>query len=118
MQPIPCSIQVLEDIGEICWIIEISHRVIPQAALQLSALHNSLLSNVRFRDVGGINILMIDSDTITLADKKVYSTSIWFEALLRLFLNTALNGWTDTAHLDQTFIGENGDISITASITP
>lgn len=44
-------------------------------------------------------------------------TEPWLEAVWHLFLKTALNGWTDTAHLDQTFLSANGNVTITLEIT-
>ena len=117
MRAIPCTIQNIEAYGEICYLIDVNVQDITLAALELSALRASLISEVCFRDDKNRSSFLIGSNTIVLIDRIITDTSAWCDAVLSLFLNTALNGWSDTAHLDQTFPGRNDILSITIHIS-
>ena len=116
MKPIPCTIEVLEDNCEICWIVAISSSDISQAALRLCALQAGLVTGVRFCDFRQNTNFSIDSRCISLSGQTVFHNTVWLETVSAMFLNTSLYGWTNTAHLDESFSNQNGSISITITI--
>ena len=118
MQGIPCSIDVLTDRNETCWLVTIANSSTSTTALQLSALQNDLLSKVSLYDSRNNINLTIDTHFAACEKETVAVTKCWLDTVLHLFLNTVLNGWTDTAHVDQTFSSENGLVSITIAIDP
>ena len=118
MKTLPCTIDILTDNTEICWLIRLSSADASDAALLFSALHLGMIPEVRFRDSHVQENFLIRMDAAVLDDLSISIPTTWTEALLHLFLNTALNGWTDTAHLDKTFHCANKDITITITITP
>ena len=118
MQGIPCSIDVLTDRNETYWLVTIANSNASTTALQLSALQNELLSKVSFYDPRNNRNLTVDTHFATYEKETVAVTKCWLDTVLHLFLNTVLNGWTDTAHVDQTFSSENGVVSITIAIDP
>ena len=117
MKKIPCSIDILEEYGEACWLVAVSMDNAMQAALQLSALHTGLISRITFQDSLHSKVLTLDKCSAVCGGHLVPLTEPWLEAVWHLFLKTALNGWTDTAHLDQAFLSANGNVTITLEIT-
>ena len=61
MQGIPCSIDVLTDRNETCWLVTIANSSTSTTALQLSALQNDLLSKVSLYDSRNNINLTIDT---------------------------------------------------------
>ena len=118
MRSIPCVIDILEENEEFFWIITVSSSDVSQTALYLSALHNAIVPEIRFQDIRRKEIVAITLHDLSLNNRTVSITPTWLDALLSLFLRVALNGWTDTAHLDGTFSDESSEISITVTITP
>ena len=118
MNALRCTIDILADHAEICWLISISSADASNAALLFSALRSGMIPEVHFRDPRVREIFLIRMDTAVLGDLTISIPTNWSEALLHLFLNTALNGWTDTAHLDKAFHCTGKDITITITVTP
>jgi len=117
MKKIPCSIDILEESGEACWLVAVSMDNAVQVALQLSALHTELVSKIVFQDAFHNKTITLHKHSAVYKEHLVPVTECWLEAVLRLFLKTVLSGWTDTAHLDQTFLSITGNVTITLEIT-
>ncbi len=118
MQGIPCSIDVLTDKNETCWLVTVENSQTFTTALLLSALQNELLSKVSFIDSQNNRSLTIDTHFATCNKESITVTKCWLDTVLCLFLNTVLNGWSDTAHVDQTFSSKTGEVSISIVIEP
>ena len=95
---VSCRIETITAPGEDCWIITIDHTEVSDAVILLTALRLGKLDQIRLTDRR--HTVVIRSDSLTLADTTVPITSVWLDALCAMLVDTCLNGWTDTAHLD------------------
>ena len=118
MQGIPCSIDILADTDEVCRLITIASHNTVNTALQLSTLHTGLVSKVSFHDSRNSKFFIVDMNSAVCQKQTLSVTALWHETVLQLFLNTALNGWTDTAHIDQAFSSQAGSVTISITIDP
>ena len=118
MQAIDCTIEILSTSQEICWFISIPSQNVTAASLLFSALHLGLIPHVFFQDPHTKKSVTVRPDSVSIENQLFPSAQYWFDALWHLLVNTALNGWTDTAHLDKTIPTENGEICLTFTITP
>ena len=106
---IPCTIEILHSHGETAWIVTIPMEKIPDATILLTALQYGKLTQIKFT---GQRTAVLSSRTLTLDGAVVAVTDIWLEAVMGMFLDCLLNGWSPATHLDQDFDNTNVCISI------
>ena len=112
MKTIPCTIELIFSPTETYWYISVPAEAAPEAALMFAALHLGRAEKFVFRDKA--RQFVITHGFAAIGDQTVSVTQTWLDALWCLFMDTHLNGWTNTAHLDQDF----GNVSITVAILP
>ena len=108
---IPCSIEILHSHGETAWIVTLPMEKIPDAIILLTALQYGKLAQIKFT---GQHTAVLSPRTLTLDDAAVAVTDVWLEAVMGMFLDCLLNGWSPAAHLDQDF----EDTAVCISIAP
>ena len=118
MRAIDCTIEILSGSQETCWFITLPCQTVASASLLFSALHLGSIPDVCFRDPRTKKCITVCPDSIMLENQTFPSARYWFEALWHLLTNTAMNGWTDTAHIDKTIPTANGEICLTFTIAP
>ena len=115
MKYIPCSIDTIRTTAEDFWEISVPCEYASEAALEFAALHLSRRSKIVFSDK--TNCFTIFSDSVTLGQRTVSVGQCWLEAVWCLFLDTHRNGWSHTAHIDQDFSDQSGNLTITIRVT-
>jgi len=112
---VSCNIEALYFPGETAWILSVPTEAVTDAALLLSGLIYGKLDRVTFTSQS-CNAMLSAADgyVLNLDGKTITATKIWLEAVLGMLLDVCLNGWTDTAHLDQDF----DNISVTVAVLP
>ena len=115
-QFVSCNIETLACSGETAWVISIPTESVPDTALLLSGLLYGKVKLVKFADKSRTAVLSASTNSysLNLCDTQIIVTRIWLEALLVMLLDVCLNGWKDTAHLDQDF----EDVSVTVAVLP
>ena len=108
---IPCTIEILHSHSETAWIVTIPMEKIPDAIVLLTALQYGKLTQIKFT---GQHTAVLSPRTLTLDGAVVAVTDIWLEAVMGMFLDCLLNGWSPAAHLDQNF----DDTDVCISIAP
>ena len=116
MQTIPCTLEILSNHSEVCWMLSISVADVEKTALHFIGLEQGILPKIVFCDHLSKQTLTVCSDSVTVGNRSVSTDKIWLDALCHLLLNTYFNGWTDTAHLDAEFSDQHGSVCLTISI--
>ena len=116
MRTIGCEIQTLSAQNEEAWIISIDSQNVEKTALMFSALFLECVPKIVFQDCCSNRSFVLQKDSAMFGNRHVLVGECWIKALWRLLLDTHLNGWTDTAHIDQDFDTLHGSISITFAI--
>ena len=116
MKPhISCNIEILSDPGETAWILSIPAGSAQDAVLLLSGLLYGKVNRIQFADRSRTAVLSgSDGYALTLDGRQIAVTKVWLETLLGMLLEVCLQGWTDTAHLDQDF----HNVSVTIAVLP
>ena len=112
-QFVSCNIETLACSRETAWIISIHTESASDTALLLSGLLYGKVNRVKFADKSRTAVLSAsDNYALNLEGMQVRVTQVWLEALLGMLLDVCLNGWKDTAHLDQDF----GNVTVTLAV--
>ena len=116
MKPhISCNIEILSDPGETAWILSIPAGSSQDAVLLLSGLLYGKVNRIQFADRSRTAVLSgSDGYALTLDGRQIAVTKVWLEPVLGMLLEVCLQGWTDTAHLDQDF----HNVSVTIAVLP
>ena len=113
---IDCKIVYLHAPGEDAWIVSIPTETAPDAVILLTAMLQGRLPQVKFSDQEN-NALICGASagyTLAIADAQIAVAEVWLEAVLGMLLDVCLEGWTNTAHLDQDF----GNICVSVAVLP
>ena len=113
---IDCVIETMASPAEDAWIITIDHAAVSDAIILLTALRLDRISQIHLKDRR--QTAVIRPDSLTLADTAVPITAIWLDAVCAMLVNIHLNGWTNTAHLDQDFTAPGGEICVCVTVAP
>ena len=114
MKSISCTIEVSTAATEAYWYIAVPTEAAPEAALMFAAMNLGRVKRILFQD--GKRQLALHSKSATIGEQTVTINKTWLDALWCLFIDTHLNGWTNTAHIDQDFDTPNGSVSVTFAI--
>ena len=111
-----CNIETLSLPGETAWVISIPGEAVSDAALRLSGLRYGKVNRLKFQDKSHIAMLStgIHGYDLHLDGAQIPVTEVWVEAVLGMLLDVYLQGWSETAHLDQDF----GNVGVTVAVLP
>ena len=108
---IPCTIEILRNQAETAWLFTIPMEKVPDTIVLLTALQYGKLTQIKFTSQ---RTAVLSAHTLTLDGAAVAVTDVWLEAVMGMFLDCLLNGWSPAAHLDQDF----EDTAVCISIAP
>lgn len=113
---VACNIEHIQASGEEVWILSISSDHVADAAMMLSGLFLGKVERIKFADkTCSVSVHKTPAGyQLNLGGAQIAVTKIWLKAVLAMLVDSYLNGWSDTAHLDQQFDG----VSVTAAILP
>ena len=113
---ITCQIESLAASGETVWTFSLPASVLPDAVILLSALVYEKTNQVKFacQDHTAQLCAAPDGFWLNLDGMQIAVTKVWLEAVLGMLLDTCVNGWSVTSHIDQEF--EN--TSVTVAVLP
>ena len=110
---VPCTICVLRDHEEDCWVISVPAYAVETAAGRLAELHSGVRKRIVFLDQK--TEFVLTADTVTYHGRCVPITQNWLECLEKLFTGDIRPG---ISHLDWEFPDRLGNINITVMIAP
>ncbi len=113
---VDCKIESLSSPGETAWLISLPEKAAQEAALLLAILNQGKIPQVKFADKSRSAVICATQDgyTLMLKNAQIAVTQTWVEALMGMLMDVYLNGWSDTAHLDQDF----EKTSVTVTVLP
>ena len=113
---ISCQIEYLAASGETAWILSLPAAVLPDAVTLLSALIYEKTNQVKFAGQTHTAQLCVAPDGywLNLDGMQIAVTKVWLETVLGMLLDTRVNGWSVTSHIDHAF--EN--TSVTVAVLP
>ena len=116
MKPhISCNIEILSVSEDTAWILSIPTESTQDTVLLLSGLLYGKVNRIQFADRSRTAVLSAsDGYALALEGRQIAVTKVWLETVLGMLLEVCLQGWTDTAHLDQDF----HNVSVTIAVLP
>lgn len=114
-------------------MISIAFEEVDKAIILFSALWEQKIKQVRFKDPVHCTSFAVSysmhentsrgkrSATTLILQFEDYDlpiTDTWFQAIYAMLLNVWLNGWNETAHLDEDFLYKTEQISLCFEISP
>ena len=103
-----CKIEKLSFQNEEAWMIKIPEKTVPYFVVQLAALHLGVIGTTKLVDKASDYTINIYQNTIgckseykiclNQEEHSISQTSL--EAIATLMTRIAINGWSDTAHID------------------
>ncbi len=116
-----CKIEKLETLGEAAWILSIPAGNVDKLIIQLTAYKFGKQHKISFSDPQtGISITLKRTSTqsaLEIGGASIPANEIWLDAVTAMLLDVHLNGWSDTAHLDQDFTTSRDMLSLCVNVT-